>query len=132
MAGVEGAIARLLTLGARGTEIADLAVAAMSDVLERAVRDELSRSSHTRGTPTPAPPGSPPSQVTGALGRSVVTRIFGNGRVEVGATAPYARVQELGGGNNLPARPYLKPAYEKSIREAHAAALLVIRAELLR
>lgn len=132
MAGVEGAIAKLLTWGERGPVIADLAVTAMSAVLERAVKDELSRSSHTRGTPTPAAPGDPPSTVTGNLGRSVVVQVLGDGRARVGAGARYARVQELGGGNNLPARPYLKPAYDSAIYEARMAALDVIRVELLR
>jgi phage gpG-like protein len=132
VAGVEGAIAKLVELGGRGPVIADLAVAAMSAVLERAVKDELSRSSHSRGTPTPAASGGPPSTVTGNLGRSVVVQVLGDGHARVGASASYARVQELGGGNNLPARPYLRPAYDASILEARQAALAVISVELLR
>jgi len=91
------------------------------NVLDKAVKDELTRTSHPLGTPTPAPPGSPPSLVTGNLRRSVrkikVKRIA-KGVYEggTGPTAVYARIQELSGwaGRHhrsfLPARPYARPA----------------------
>jgi phage gpG-like protein len=82
--------------------------------LEAQVKVELSRTSHPRGTPTPSPPGSPPSLISGTLRRSV--QVEGPDQTgaaswsaKVGADTVYAAVQEHGGGNNLPARPYMAP-----------------------
>lgn len=86
--------------------------------LERSVK-AIFETSHQRGTPTPEPPGNPPSVVTGTLRRSITTegpRRLGFGTYEalVGPTVVYARVQELGGGpSHLPPRPYMKPAFEQ-------------------
>ena len=85
--------------------------------LERQTKS-IFETSHRRGTPTPEPPGNPPSVITGTLRRSIKTegprRIgFGSYEAQVGPTVVYARVQELGGGpSDLPARPYLKPSYD--------------------
>lgn len=102
-------------------------------LLERETKLMLTRSGrHKAGTPTPAAPGQPPAIVTGALRASVKTQEpkregFGTYSVEVGPTIVYGRVQELGGGpSNLPARPYLLPALERSlgsIRETYISAL---------
>jgi hypothetical protein len=88
--------------------------------LEGQVKQLLSLTSHARGTPTPSPPGSPPSLISGALRRSV--QVEGPRRAGVGQwtskIAPeivYAAVQEQGGGNNLPARPYMAPALATSL-----------------
>lgn len=80
-------------------------------------------SAHSRGTPTPSSPGTPPAVVTGTLRRSILSETperIGFGYVgRVYPTTVYARVQELGGatGRNhaavLPARPYLKPALDR-------------------
>lgn len=90
-------------------------------VVERATKEKLSEQGrHRPGTPTPSAPGQPPSIITGALRASVRTddpkRLgFGAYELLMGPTMVYARVQELGGGpRNLPARPYLQPAYEGS------------------
>jgi phage gpG-like protein len=99
------------------------AAAAMGLAMETAAKLELSRVSHSRGTPTPSPPGSPPALISGALRRSVITRPDAasgyRASVTVGGTIVYARIQELGGraGRNhaslLPPRPYLRPAAER-------------------
>lgn len=110
----------------------------MGAVAMRAVQAELSTSSHDPGTATPSQPGEPPSIITGQLRRSVIMRPKGRGHVQVGATAVYARIQELGGdagrnhASHLPARPYLKAALEKlaASGELRKAALKVIRAAL--
>lgn len=89
--------------------------------IEKATKRTLTTSSHQRGTPTPSMPGEPPSLVSGNLRRSVLTRgpySTGDGySVTVGPTAIYGRIQELGGeagrGAQLPARPYLGPAWEQ-------------------
>lgn len=96
------------------------AAQAMSLAGERGIKAELSRSSHSRGTPTPSPPGSPPAIITGSLRRSVITQPpTGGGGVWSAAGGPtivYSRIQELGGragrGHRtvLPPRPYVRPA----------------------
>jgi phage gpG-like protein len=88
---------------------------------------------------TASPPGEPPFLRTGTLRRSVQvegptptgpTSWMG----QVGPTAVYGRIQELGGtagrGSVLPARPYMLPAFDdvkdqiaRLYREAWAAAL---------
>lgn len=88
--------------------------------LERSYKQALRRRSHKRGTPTPSPPGEPPAKISGHLARTVKGRgpqmvrrgVF---MAEVGPTAAYSRIQELGGRTGaghratLPARPYIKP-----------------------
>lgn len=77
----------------------------------------LARTTHRPGTRTPSRPGNPPSLVTGTLRRSVKTVAAkpiseSAWMSQVGPTAVYARVQELGGSTGittLPARPYLGP-----------------------
>lgn len=98
-------------------------------ILHRAIATELTRTSHPLGTPTPAPPGSPPSLVTGHLRRSIVnlsTRRLSKGVYEggTGPTAVQARIQELGGfagrghRSHLPPRPYVRPAVRNGGRAA--------------
>lgn len=93
-------------------------------LLEREIKKELSKSSHSRGTPTPSSPGEPPSLVTGTLRRSISVKgphPLGMGRWEaqIGPTAVYGRIQELGGvtgrrsAATLPARPYVTPAFRR-------------------
>ncbi|MFJ8345021.1 hypothetical protein ACIQ9J_01330 [Streptomyces sp. NPDC094153] len=95
-----------------------------SHLLEREIKQQLSTSSHAKGTPTPSSPGDPPSLITGTLRRSISVKgphPLGLGRWEaqIGPTAVYGRIQELGGvtgrggATELPARPYVKPAFEK-------------------
>jgi phage gpG-like protein len=95
-----------------------------SHLLERNIKKTLATSSHPRGTPTPSSPGEPPSLVTGTLRRSISVKgpvPLGMGRWEaqVGPTAVYGRIQELGGvtgragATELPPRPYVRPTYEK-------------------
>lgn len=84
---------------------------------------KLTTSSHRKGTPTPSRPGEPPSLVSGTLRRSVkivpAQPVGGTAyKAQVGPTAVYARVQELGGDTGttfLPARPYLQPTVEMLI-----------------
>lgn len=99
--------------------------AQVNDALRTVARQQrtlLTLSSHPRGTPTGSPPGSPPWRITGRLMDSVTVRRAtptGLDRWEgqVGPTAIYGRIQELGGdtGRNhrthLPPRPSLYPAW---------------------
>jgi phage gpG-like protein len=100
------------------------ATAQASHLLEREIKTTLATSSHRRGTPTPSSPGEPPSLITGTLRRSVtvlgpVPLGLGRWSAEIGPTAVYARVQELGGPTGrggatvLPARPFVQPSYER-------------------
>ena len=104
------------------------AVAKGAHTIEAKAKDELTSSSHPKGTPTPASPGEPPSLITGTLRRSVrVQGPTGDGQTftaSVGPTTVYGRIQELGGwaghSSYLPPRPYMKPAVEKSAEELKA------------
>lgn len=101
-----------------------LATAQASHLLEAEIKKTLSTSSHPRGTPTPSSPGEPPSVVTGTLRRSITVKgphPLGLGRWEaqIGPTAVYGRIQELGGVTGrggatvLPARPYVAPTFQR-------------------
>lgn len=111
-------------------------------VIERRTKQKLTTSSHEAGTPTPSAPGEPPSLITGNLRRSVTvtgpeTLTRSSWRGQVGPTAVYGRIQELGGevtsphtsmvmsgvtgsGIRIPSRPYLAPAYAESLAEVRA------------
>lgn len=91
-------------------------------------KSKLTWTTHKKGEPTESQPGEPPALVTGTLRRSVkvvpaVPLGAGAWQAQVGPTAVYARIQELGGrlGANprhgmwrspatLPPRPYLAPS----------------------
>jgi phage gpG-like protein len=89
-------------------------------LLERRAHSQLSRYYHPPNTPTPSPPGEPPARITGHLRGSLSPTgpvpTGGGFTGQLGPTAVYSRIQELGGqtGRNhsvtLPPRPYLKPA----------------------
>ena len=93
-------------------------------LVQRQTRTNLSRYSHARGTPTPSPPGEPPARISGHLRGSLspIGPLPGGGGFtgEMGPTAVYSRIQELGGqagrGHSvtLPPRPYLAPAVRAS------------------
>lgn len=94
------------------------------NLLQRRTRTNLSRYSHAPGTPTPSPPGEPPARITGHLRGSLSPTgpLPGGGGFtgEIGPTAVYSRIQELGGqagrghSSTLPPRPYLAPAVRAS------------------
>lgn len=82
----------------------------------------LSAGQHVRGTPTGSTPGSPPWRIGGHLRdawRLDRAKPLGADRWsgQVGPTARYSRIQELGGvtgrghHTRLPPRPYFKPAW---------------------
>lgn len=97
-------------------------------LLERRAKENLARSSHRLGEPTSSLPGDPPALVSGNLRRSItvtgptaVTASTWKG--QVGPTAVYGRVQELGGDTGratLPARPYMDPALRDTLTEIQA------------
>lgn len=98
-------------------------VAKSAHMIEKAAKEKLTTSSHAPGTPTPSAPGEPPSLVTGNLRRSIT--VTGPEQIapmtwkaQVGPTTVYGRAQELGyPERNLPARPYLQPAYDETLPE---------------
>jgi hypothetical protein len=78
------------------------AVVAMGLLMTAETKLTLTRSgSHTAGTPTPSPAGSPPAKISGDLRDSVMPMPpEGEGPIWstiVGGTTVYARIQELGG-----------------------------------
>ena len=68
-------------------------------------------------------------KLSGALANSVTADAFGDG-VAVGSGLPYAGVTEFGGGNNIPAQPYLVPALVESTDQVLAAYTKGAQAEL--
>lgn len=100
---------------------------------EAAVKQELARKGHDRGTPTPSAPGEPPARVSGDLLRHIKvqspTGAAGTYTAAVGPTMVYGRIQELGGvagrGHHitLPARPYMAPALTASKMDIQAIML---------
>jgi phage gpG-like protein len=93
-------------------------------LVSKTTQEKLRKTTHKRGTPTPSRPGEPPSLVSGQLRRSMkIVPAVPLGatawKAEVGPTAAYARIQELGGttgrGGELPARPYLEPSVQELI-----------------
>lgn len=119
-----------------------MATAKALHLIERRTKQKLSVRSHQPRTPTPAGPGDPPALITGNLRRSITVMgpepIGPNAwRGQVGPTAVYGRIQELGGeihsvhtsmvmmgvtgsGIRIPARPYLEPSYEELKDEIRA------------
>lgn len=116
--GVEKAMAALEAKNKQMSAAARSVTAKAAHMIERRAKEKLTTSSHEPGTPTPSAPGEPPSLVTGNLRRSI--KVTGpeeigpaRWRSEVGPTAIYGRIQELGGDTGrgtLPPRPYMQPS----------------------
>lgn len=79
-----------------------------------AVMKSLIQGRHKAGTPTPSAQGSPPTNITGNLRRSIssnVKRGFGlSYTATVGPTMIYSRALELGMGKNNVKYPFVLPA----------------------
>lgn len=114
------------------------AASAAAAVIDRGIKLELSRSSHSPGTKTPAAPGQPPSLITGQLRRSVrMTQLkrtgVGQWTAHVAPTTVYSRIQELGGmagrghRSRLPPRPYVRSAFQHWQLKARDAAVAAFR-----
>lgn len=126
--GIKEAIAALERKQGQIDVATRLAIAKALHMFERRAKENLARKSHQAGTPTPSAPGEPPALVTGNLRRSIT--VTGPTKIgpdtwkgEVGPTAVYGRVQELGGVTGrgvLPARPYMQPAYDELIEQVVA------------
>lgn len=118
--------AALKAITARFDMATRVATAEAAKITQAEIRQTLSTTSHRKGTPTPSAPGEPPSRITGVLRTSVEKegphRIgFGYYLAEVGPTALYGRIQELGGvtgrghATTLPARPFVAPSYDRLV-----------------
>lgn len=114
------------------------AAKAMATVGERGMKIELSRSSHPRGTRTPAAPGMPPSLVTGRMRAAVKqTKLYRSGvgqwTSHVASTVKYARIHELGGHAGphhrvyIPPRPYVWPTQLRWAEKARDAAITTFK-----
>jgi HK97 gp10 family phage protein len=126
--GVERAIAALEQKSAAMRAATRQATAKALHLIEKRAKEKLTTSSHAASEPTPSAPGEPPSLVTGNLRRSI--KVTGPTLItsstwmgQVGPTAVYGRIQELGGvtgrggATTLPARPYMRPALEEVMPE---------------
>jgi hypothetical protein len=119
MADLDGFEEMLAALKAKQAKVQAVTPAALTRAAHRVefeVKKLLGTSSHRRGTPTPSPPGSPPSLITGNLRRpGQVGDVDGGGSrwsVTVSSRLVYSRIQEFGGRaghSNLPPRPYMGP-----------------------
>jgi hypothetical protein len=59
----------------------------------------------------PSAPGTPPNNDTGVLAGNIEAVPTGLFKAETSSNAPYAAAQEFGSpSNNLPERPYMRPA----------------------
>lgn len=116
MLGFEAMRERLREILGRVERVTPEAITRAGFEVQREAQRLLSLSSHAPGTPTPSAPGQPPSMISGALRRSITVEppmhTAEGWSIYVGPTIVYGRVQELGGGpSNLPARPYMAPAW---------------------
>ncbi len=67
----------------------------------------------------PSAPGTPPNADTGILDANIEATSTGPLTAEASSNAPYAAAQEFGNpSNNLPERPYMRPAAKRSRPEA--------------
>ena len=124
------AVARLQAIASALPAVSAATTVQAAHLAELRIMQELSRTSHPKGTPTPSQPGTPPSLVSVRLRRSlrVGDPILAPGLVTVslGPTVKYGRIHELGGetgrgrATRLPARPYVKPGTLAAIPEIQA------------
>lgn len=151
LSGVKELMGAFQAIRAREVRATGVATGKALHLIERTAKGKLGKTSTTGGEKrlsngrfakrdrTGSAPGEPPFLRTGTLRRSV--QVDGpeptgptSWKGEVGPTAIYSRIQELGGvagrGVVLPARPYMQPAFDESLpeiatiyREAWAAAL---------
>jgi hypothetical protein len=80
----------------------------------------------------PSAPGEPPNNDTGVLAGNIEATSTGPLKAETSSNAPYGAAQELGSeSQNLPERPYLRPAAQKNrpnaMRKVAAAVDRVVR-----
>jgi len=78
--------------------------------------DRIYWNNDTRRWTTASEPGTPPHRQSGNLRKIAYEKTHGGLKAKVGPQQGlvYARIQELGGKGmiNLPARPYMRPAFE--------------------
>lgn len=87
----------------------------LADTLSRAARDieHPEAAQEAAGRLIASRGASYAPKATGALARSITAAVEGQA-VNVGSPLAYAAVTEYGGGNNIPAQPYLRPALDAS------------------
>lgn len=136
LTGLDEAIAALRGISARIVAVTPVAIETGQALVEGEARAALSRYSHQPRTPTPAPAGGPPALITGRLRSSFelagpTSEGAGVWVAALGPTAPYARIQELGGdtgrghATHLPPRPYLGPAARFVLESGRLAEVFV-------
>ncbi len=118
----------------------------IAEHIKRKAQELGSVAEHPPGTKTPAPPGAPAGRISGHLVDTYeVHDLLEEDAAEVGPTAHYGRIQELGGwmqghpmmrwfedgawhrsrGHSLPARPTLKPATEFVLVSGEALRIVI-------
>jgi hypothetical protein len=125
----------------RMNEAARAAADATAAIVAHGAQENLGRTSHAKGTPTPSAPGQPPALISGALQAAVHTVAatasgFGHYTADVTVDSAYALVQEAGGRTGrdgkttLPARPYLAPAVNEHLTDMEQAVYDAVLAAL--
>lgn len=75
----------------------------------------ISRGAVSGKNHVPSAPGEPPNADTGVLDRNIEATSTGPLTAEASSNAPYAAAQEFGSEKqNLPERPYMRPAAKKA------------------
>jgi hypothetical protein len=113
--GIEAHLDRLRRLqGPEATRLVGQALFAGGQKVQVEAQLSLTRGAVSGKNHVASDAPAPPNQDTDVLGSNIETVLVSPHDVEVSSNAPYAAAQEFGyAGNNLPERPYMRPARDK-------------------
>lgn len=118
MIGAKAHIARLKRLAGPEMERAvGKALFAAGELVQTEAQISLTRGAVSGKNHVPSAAGDPPNQDTGTLGNNIETRQINPLLVEVSSNAPYSAALEFG-TSKMSARPFMRPARDKTRREA--------------
>lgn len=126
--GIDRVLSDLKALQVKTDAAVNVATRSVAAEATRVAKMEI-KGHHDAGTKTPSAIGTPPTNVSGNLRRSIksdTVRVgFGTYKAIVGPTAVYGRAVELGAPNwpSGVAYPYMKPAADKLLREGRVYAI---------
>lgn len=92
------------------------ALFAAGDVVRTEAQRSITRGAVSGKNHVPSAPGEPPMNDTGILAANIETRRISDEEVEVSSDAPYSAPLEFG-TSKMAARPFMKPARDKSLPE---------------
>lgn len=104
------------------------AVFAEAQALQVDAQLSITRGAKSGKKHVPSAPGEPPNNDTGVLAGNIEANVTGVAKAETSSNAPYAAAQEFGSeSQNLPERPYMRPAAAKSKERVPARIAAVVR-----